>query len=138
LKNKEHGKQSSMKYLSMLYAWNTNLWKYGFFLTVFSNKPINQSKPTSLVWFLFWKIVKTKPNQTKPMKISLVQTFFWPKIDPNQTVTPLLDVFANTYRYVHWGYKRTLTTWTNTSSVNIKKNKVSPLVGLGVETFTAW
>jgi len=31
LKNREHGKQSSMKYLSMLYTWNTNLWKYEIF-----------------------------------------------------------------------------------------------------------
>jgi hypothetical protein len=64
----------------MLYAWNTNLWKYGFFLTVFSNKPTNRTdpngtKPTSLVRFLLWKTVKkTETNWTN--EDFIVRTFF--------------------------------------------------------------
>jgi len=59
LNNREHEKQSSMNYLSMLYTWYTNLWKYDyyFFNCIFKqiDQP-NRTKPTNLVQFLLWYI----------------------------------------------------------------------------------
>jgi len=49
----------------MLYARNTNLLEYDFFLIIFLNKPINRPIQTDLfVLVPILKRVKTEPNRT--------------------------------------------------------------------------
>jgi len=89
LKNREH---QITKYEIQLYKvlWNI-FWEYEFFFNCIFKQTdqSNQSKPNRLVWFGFFFEKQWKPNQSKSMKVSSVQTFFWLKTNPNRTVTPL-------------------------------------------------
>jgi len=97
-----------MKYFSMKHVLYM---KYKFvriwiFLIIFSNKPINPTDPNRLIWFSYFFEKEWKSYQIDLMKISLVQTFFWLKIDSNRTVTPLcwdLHGFG-------WAVKKLITT----------------------------